>query len=191
MHKSDQEKSAQARKANAEHLVKCGTRKEKSTKKTTVRIACEREFHRGQRSMAKRAAEALKYKKTELNSSKRKDPQFTMDWRNAEITVDSVWQARAKLCDNKVNGAEDAVVTEMMKQLPLEKIYTITRCFQERFMGLMETPSSWKIMKFVFLRKPDAEPKKRIGSYRSIASTSVMSSGTRLVLFCVWKRKRT
>ena len=45
--------------------------------------------------------------------------------------------------------------------MPLEKISTITRCFQERFMGQMEAPSSWEIVKLVFLRKPDAEPKER------------------------------
>ena len=42
-------------------------------------------------------------------------------------------------------------------------------------MGLTEAPSSWKIVKLVFLRKPDAEPKKGIGSYRAIALTPVMS----------------
>ena len=78
------------------------------------------------------------------------------------------------MSENKGNGPEDAVVSEMIKQLPLEKIYTVTKCFQERFMGQMEAPSSWKIVKLVFLRKPDAEPKKGIRSYRAIALTSVM-----------------
>ena len=68
------------------------------------------------------------------------------------------------MSENKVNGLEDTVVGEMIKQLPKEKIYTITKCFQERFMGLTEAPSSWKIVKLVFLRKPDAEPKKGIRS---------------------------
>ena len=45
----------------------------------------------------------------------------------------------------------------------------ITRCFQECFLGQMEAPSSWKIVKLVFLRKPDVEPKKGIRSYRAIA----------------------
>ena len=42
-------------------------------------------------------------------------------------------------------------------------------------MGQMEAPSSWKIVKFVFLRKPDAEAKEGIRNYRAIALTSVMS----------------
>ena len=44
------------------------------------------------------------------------------DGRRAEITVDVVLQARAKMSENKVNGPEDAVVSEMIKQLPWEKI---------------------------------------------------------------------
>ena len=35
---------------------------------------------------------------------KRGDQQFSLDGRNAEITVDLVFQARAKMSDNKVNG---------------------------------------------------------------------------------------
>ena len=63
------------------------------------------------------------------------DRHFTDDGRGAEITVVLVLQARAKMSENKVNGPEDAFVSDMIKQLPLEKIYTITRCFQELFMG--------------------------------------------------------
>ena len=74
------------------------------------------------------------YKKTELN--------FTEEGRTAEITLDLVLQSGAKMSDNKVNGPEDAIVSDMIKQLPLEKIYTITRCFQERFLVQMESPSS-------------------------------------------------
>ena len=70
---------------------------------------------------------------------------------------------------------EDANVSEMIKKLPMEKIYTVARCFQERFMGQMESPSSWKVVKLVFLRKPDAAPDKRIRSCRAIAETSVTS----------------
>ena len=79
------------------------------------------------------------------------------------------------MSENKVNGPEDAVVSEIIEQLLSEKIYTITRCFQERFTGQMEAPSSWKIVKLVFSRKPDAESKKEIRSCRAIALTSVVS----------------
>ena len=100
---------------------------------------------------------------------------FTEDGRNAEITVDLVLQSRGRVSENKVNGPEDAIVSEMIKTLPMEKIYMKTKCFQERFLGRMESPSSWKVVKRVFLRKPDAAPTKGIRSYRAIALTSVMS----------------
>ena len=39
--------------------------------------------------------------------------QFAVEGRKPEITVDLVLQARARMSDNKVNGPEDAVVSEM------------------------------------------------------------------------------
>ena len=39
----------------------------------------------------------------------------------------------------------------------------------------IEAPSSWKIVRLVFLRKPDTEPKKGIRSYKAFSLTSVMS----------------
>ena len=103
------------------------------------------------------------------------DCQFTVEGRDEEITVDLVLQARAKMSDNKVNGPDDAIVSEMIKQWPLEKINTVTMCFQERFLGQMKSISSWKIVRLVLFRKPDAEPKKGIRNYKAIALTSVMS----------------
>ena len=41
-------------------------------------------------------------------------------------------------------------------------------CFQERFLGQMESPSSRKVVELVFLRKPDRR-------YKAIALNSVMS----------------
>ena len=98
-----------------------------------------------------------------------------MDGRNAEITVDLVLHARAKMSDNRVNGPDDAVVSEMIKHLPVEKICIIARCFQERFLCQMDALSSWEIVKLGLLRKPDAELRKGIRSCGAIALTSVMS----------------
>ena len=42
-------------------------------------------------------------------------------------------------------------------------------------MDQMESPSSWKVVKLVFLKKPDAAPTEGIKSYRAIVLTSVMS----------------
>ena len=67
---------------------------------------------------------------------KKGNQQITEEGRNAEITIDLVLQARVKMSDNKVNGPEDAIVSEIIKRLPMEKIYIIARCSQERFLGL-------------------------------------------------------
>ena len=65
------------------------------------------------------------------------------------------------MSENQVNGSEDAVVSEMVKQLPFEKIYVITMCSQERLNGQMEAPSSWKIVKLVTLRNQMRRQRKR------------------------------
>ena len=57
-------------------------------------------------------------------------------------------------------------------------------------MGQTESPSSWKVVKLVFLRKPDAAPEKGIRSYRAIALTSVMSKWyARCILLRLEKEK--
>ena len=43
----------------------------------------------------------------------KRNQQLTEEGRNAEITVDLVLQARAMSSDNKVNGLEDAIVSEI------------------------------------------------------------------------------
>ena len=103
------------------------------------------------------------------------DRQFSEDGRVAGITVDLVLQARARMLENMGNGPEDAIVSEMIQLLPRENIYAITRCFPDRYMGLDDAPSSRRIVKLIFLRKPHAAPKKGIRSYEAIALTSVMS----------------
>ena len=113
-----------------------------------------------------------------------RDRHFTDDGRGAKTTVDLVLQARAKMSENMVNGNEDAVVSETTKPPLPEKNHTTTRCLQERFVGQMEAPSSWKVVKVVLSGKPDAEPKKGMRSYWAIALTSVMSKwSVSLVIF--------
>ena len=100
---------------------------------------------------------------------KERNQQFTEDGRNAEITVDQVLQARAKVSENKVNGPEDAIVSEMIKRLPMEKIYTITGCVQKRFHG------HDGVSKLVEGGEAGVLEEAGIRSYRAIALTSVMS----------------
>ena len=108
------------------------------------------------------------------NIKLRGDRHLSEEGRAVEITVDLVLQARAKLSHNKVSAA-DAIVSEMMKALPWEKLCVVAECFQQRFKGVVQALDSWMTVKLVFLRKPDAEPKKGIQGYRAIALTSVMS----------------
>ena len=103
--------------------------------------------------------------------------QFTVEGGNAEITVDLVLQAMAKMCDNKVNGTEDAVVSEMTKQLPLEKIYTIMKCFQERFSGQVEAPSWWKIVKLVLRNSKLQSHRFEIGDVKVVHMMHYTSLG--------------
>ena len=79
----------------------------------------------------------------------RGDRHLSKDGRSVEISVDLVLQARAKLSNNKVIGPADAVVSEMIKALTLEKNYVVTTCFQQRFMGTVEAPDSWKTVQLV------------------------------------------
>ena len=96
---------------------------------------------------------------------------FTEEGRNAEITVDLVLQARAKLSDDKEKRTRGRDRERDDQKDAHGKIYTIARCCQERFMARWNPP----VVTLVFLRKPNAAPKKGIRSYRAIALTSVVS----------------
>ena len=58
-----------------------------------------------------------------------------MEGRTAEITVDLVLQARAKMSENKVNGPDDAIACEMIKKLLLENLH-----YCEVFSGTFHGP---------------------------------------------------
>ena len=138
----------QARKTRAEHLDTCSlapgrrkVRRKPSELYVNGNFAADREERYADHDEPKEVQE----KRVEC-FKKKGEQQFTDEGRKAEITIDLVVQARAKMSDNKINGPEDAVASEMIKHVPLEKIYIITMCFQERFMGQMEAPSLWKIV---------------------------------------------
>ena len=46
----------------------------------------------------------------------------TEEGNTAEITIGLVFQARAKMAEKKVSRPEDSIVSEMIEQLPQEKI---------------------------------------------------------------------
>ena len=97
------------------------------------------------------------------------------------------------MSENKVNGPEDAVVSELIKQLSSENIYTTTKCFQKRFHGSGGSAKFVEDCETGLLeeRKPDAEPKKGIsykGHCADIGDVEVVR-----VLYCSssGKRERT
>ena len=49
------------------------------------------------------------------------DQHFTKNGRGADITIDLVLQARAKMSENKVNGPEDAVASEMIETVAIRE----------------------------------------------------------------------
>ena len=76
---------------------------------------------------------------------------FTEVGRIAEITSDFVLRARARMKEQeKVIGAEDSVVAELIKEVPQEKLFEITGCFQGRFMGQEGAPQPLANSKICF-----------------------------------------
>ena len=75
------------------------------------------------------------------------------------------------MAEDRVNGPEDSIVTEMIKQLPQEKLYDIARCCQDRFMGLEAAHQLLQDRHIGVPRKPDDEPEKWIRNHRAIAFT--------------------
>ena len=64
------------------------------------------------------------------------------------------------MSENKVNGLEDAVVSEMIKKLLEEK--NRHEVLPGSLLGSDgESPTSWKIVKWVFLRKPRCGAKEK------------------------------
>ena len=94
--------SKQARRARANHLVKCTTQIRKKRRRRS---------------------------RKELNILRREETG-TVNRRDKQL------QARAKLSNNKVSSLAHAIVSEMIKALPLEKVYVIAECFQQRFKGV-------------------------------------------------------
>ena len=74
--------------------------------------------------------------------------------------MDLVLQARARLCDGKVDGWRDRILSETLMRLPLAKLYEVAKLLEERFVGKVWAPDSWTVVQLVFLRKPDAEAEK-------------------------------
>ena len=99
-----------------------------------------------------------------------------------QITVNSVLRARGKVLRGESNGPADCLVVEMLSRLPTEVIYEVTHWFQKRSQGECRAPEAWRILRLVFLKKPDARLEKGLCGFRAIALLSVFSKWYTTVL---------
>ena len=81
------------------------------------------------------------------------------------------------MSENTVNGPEDSVVGRMVKQLPRENLQD---AFKIGSWCWKMPPVLWRVVKLVFLRKPDAAPQGYCIDVGDVV---------RLVLFSAWKKK--
>ena len=98
------------------------------------------------------------------------------------ITVDKVLRVRGKMLRNKPNGPADGLVTEMLQCPPTETVNEVTHWFDKRFKGECRAPEAWKVLRLVFLKKPDAKLEKGLRGFRAIAPMSVFSKWYTTVL---------
>ena len=63
----------------------------------------------------------------------------------------------------------------MLQCLPTETVYEVAHWFDKRFRGECRAPEGWKILRFVFLRKPDAKLEKGLRGFRAMTLLSVFS----------------
>ena len=83
---------------------------------------------------------------------------------------------------NKANGPADCLVTAMMQCLQMETVYEVAHWFEKRFRGECRAPEAWKILRLVFLKKPDAKLEKLLRGFRALALLSVFSKRYTTVL---------
>ena len=177
----------QAKKAWAENLVKCSlVPRTKGTRRKHLKEPfidgnfsekgqdCKEELQRHCMDVYVDLDETNEKQKERIQRCEHLGNEHFSRGRIAEISVDVVLQARARLCDNIVGGLKDKIVSEIVKRLPLTIVFKVANFFEEGFMGRAEVPNSRKIVQLVFLRKPDAESRKGIRSYRALALTAVV-----------------
>ena len=90
----------------------------------------------------------------------RGDSVVAIQGPRVQITVSRVLRARGKMQSGKSKGPADCLVVEMLNRLPTAVVYEVTHWFQRRFMGISRAPDVWRILRLVFLKKPDAKLEK-------------------------------
>ena len=112
----------------------------------------------------------------------RGDSVVAIQGRRVQITVNRVLRARGKMFSGKSNGPADCLVVEMLSRLPTVVIYEVTHWFQRRFVVTSRAPEAWRILRLVFLKKPDARLERVLRGFRAIALLSVFSKWYTTVL---------
>ena len=85
--------------------------------------------------------------------------------RRIQITIERILRARGKMMKNKANRAADCLVTEMLQCLQTETVYEVACWFDKRLKGGTE---AWKILRLVFLKKPDSKLEKALRGFLAI-----------------------
>ena len=76
---------------------------------------------------------------------------------------------------NKANGPADCRVTEMLQCLSTETVYEVAHWLDKRFRGECPALEAWKVLRLVFLKKPDAKLDRSLRGFHAIALLSVFS----------------
>ena len=117
-----------------------------------------------------------------LSQRRRGDHCVALQERRVMITVDKVLRARGKMPRNKANGPADCLVTEMLQCLPTDTVHEVAHWFDKRFWGECRAPEAWKVLRLVFLKKPDAKLEQGLRGFRAIALLNVFSKWYATVL---------
>ena len=105
----------------------------------------------------------------------RGDSAVAIQGRRVQITVNRELHARGKMLHGKSNGPADFLVVEMLSRLPTEVIHVVTHRFPKRFQEDCRAPEARRILRLVFLNKPDARLEKELRRFRAIALLKVFS----------------
>ena len=64
----------------------------------------------------------------------------------------------------------------------METVYEVSHWFHKRFKGECRAQEAWKVLRFVFLEKPNAKLERGLRGFRAIARLSVFSKWYTTVL---------
>ena len=97
--------------------------------------------------------------------------------RRVAIMVGKVLRARGAMLRNKTNGPADCLVTELLRCSPTEIVYKGSSLVRQASDSKVnaELPEAWKVLRLVFLKKPDAKLEKGLRGFRAIALLGVFS----------------